>query len=341
MRATVATSPTMSASGSHTSGFTYTANSSHSRHSPHFLDHIVNPPSRQPSSRNTPYLDTFESYFEDAFRSSPTPPPPPSSFLDSILNPAEPSFLPFGYRRASPPYQRRDCSPVVQRRSSHNRSPMSSSRPSQSSRLPNGYVDLTSEPDTAPSPPPVRKRHTPTPGPSSKRLKRGDGTASKRDTDAPEVAKIEEIDLSTDKADLHEILQKQRVEAVKAQAPPEEKATNFNTFTCVICMDTPTDITATSCGPYIPFPPISTLRCADGIVGHLFCHTCLMEALIAGENRSGPNEPKRSQCPVCRKFINRTKQSDILPLALMKKGLASQPKKTSSTNASSQTAKVS
>jgi hypothetical protein len=262
VKATVATSPTMSTSESHTSSFTHTSSSSHSRHSPHFLDHIVNPPSRQPSSRNTPYLETFESYFEDAFRSSPTPPPPPSSFLDSILNPAEPSFLPFGYRRqASPPHRRRDCSPLVQSRSSHNRSPMSSSRSSQPSRLPNGYVDLTSEPDTAPSPPPIRKRHTTTPGPSSKRLKRDDGTATKKETDTPEVAKIEEIDLSSDKADLHEILQKQRVEAVKAQAPPEEKATNFNTFTCVICMDTPTDITATSCGSQIPLLPNSVLRC--------------------------------------------------------------------------------
>jgi hypothetical protein len=51
-----------------------------------------------------------------------------------------------------------------------------------------------------------------------------------------------------------------------------------------------------------------------------------MEALIAGENRSGPGEAKRSQCPVCRKFINRNKQTDIIPL-LLKKGLATQPRK--------------
>ena len=51
-----------------------------------------------------------------------------------------------------------------------------------------------------------------------------------------------------------------------------------------------------------------------------------MEALIAGENRSAPHEPKRSQCPVCRKIINRAKSSDIIPL-LMKKGLATQPRK--------------
>jgi hypothetical protein len=65
---------------------------------------------------------------------------------------------------------------------------------------------------------------------------------------------------------------------------------------------------------------------ADYISGHLFCHTCLMEALIAGENRAGPGEQKRSQCPVCRKFINRSKAADIIPL-LLKKGLATQPRK--------------
>jgi len=51
-----------------------------------------------------------------------------------------------------------------------------------------------------------------------------------------------------------------------------------------------------------------------------------MEALIAGENRTGPGETKRSQCPVCRKFISRTKATDIIPL-LLKKGLSTQPRK--------------
>jgi len=51
-----------------------------------------------------------------------------------------------------------------------------------------------------------------------------------------------------------------------------------------------------------------------------------MEALIAGESRAGHGEPKRSQCPVCRKFINRSKTTDIIPL-LLKKGLATQPRK--------------
>jgi len=55
-----------------------------------------------------------------------------------------------------------------------------------------------------------------------------------------------------------------------------------------------------------------------------------MEALIAGENRNQPGEAKRSQCPICRKFINRTKAPDkapdIIPL-LMKKGPARKRKR--------------
>lgn len=123
---------------------------------------------------------------------------------------------------------------------------MPSARPP---RLPNGYVDLTSDSEPQEQPQPSSKRHSTTPGPSSKRLKREDGTAARR-TKTPEATKIEEIDLSDDKSDIQEILQKQRAEAVKAQERPEEKATNFNNFTCVICMDAPTDLTATSCGEH-------------------------------------------------------------------------------------------
>lgn len=185
---------------------------------------------------------------------SPTP-PAHSHFLDAILNPdglAE-TFS-----------------------SSSARSPPAAMAPAHG-RLSNGYVDLTSMPD---SPPRSRKRHASSPGPSTKR--------NRPQPTRPDVT------------------------ATVQAAPPEPyptpgAATTFNTFTCVICMDNPTDLSATACG-------------------HLFCHTCLMEALIAGENRTGPGEAKRSQCPVCRKLLSRTKASDIVPL-LLKKGLATQPRK--------------
>jgi hypothetical protein len=247
----------------------------------------------------------FEATFDDPFRelSSPTPPP---SFLDNILNPADAARDPLNRRAPPSPAAQQANSPALPRVSAYATTQM----PTRPSRLASGYVDLTNEPD---EPPRQRKRASPSPGPSTKRMKRDNGTATKPTPKVP-AAPIEEIDLSDDKTDIREILEKQRTEAVLAQQKPEEKATTFNNFTCVICMDTPKDITATSCG-------------------HLFCHTCLMEALIAGENRSGPNEPKRSQCPVCRKHINRAKTTDIIPLLLMKKGLATQPRKrrTSST----------
>ncbi|KAF1951151.1 hypothetical protein CC80DRAFT_553533 [Byssothecium circinans] len=259
-------------------------------------------------ARNLAYNPSF---FDDAFHPSSTP---PASFLDSLLNPIEPDQLPFGYSlRDSPPAP----PPIPRDRSPFNPIPnhdMPPNRAGRPARLPNGFgnlVDLTSDSPTEPHRP--ARQHSPTPGPSQKRLKQNDGTA----LNVAKEVEIEEIDLSDGKQAVQDVLRKQREEAIKSQQKPEEQATTFNSFTCVICMDTPTDLTATACG-------------------HLFCHTCLMEALIAGENRSAPGEPRRSQCPVCRKAISRTKGSDIIPL-LLKKGLATQPRKKSSVVA---TAKV-
>lgn len=162
----------------------------------------------------------------------PTPTPqPPTVSLHDLLNPAVANDPAFAYTNAAP-YD------------------MSSSR-AQPGRLSNGYVDLTSshvdltEPD---SPQRRRKRDSPAPGPSAKRQKRHDGTAAEAQGPSNKSpAKIEEIDLSQDD-DVLDVLKKQREEAIKAQARPEETVTAFNTFNCVICMDRPTDITATACG---------------------------------------------------------------------------------------------
>jgi hypothetical protein len=150
-------------------------------------------------------------------------------FDDWLNNPANEADPAFAYTNATP----------------YN---MSSSR-AQPGRLPNGYVDLTSphvdltEPDT---PPRRRKRESPTPGPSSKRLKRDAGNAAESASKSPD-APIEQIDLSQDDGVL-DVLKKQREDAIKAQAKPVETVTTFNSFNCVICMDRPTDITATACG---------------------------------------------------------------------------------------------
>lgn len=47
----------------------------------------------------------------------------------------------------------------------------------------------------------------------------------------------------------------------------------------------------------------------SGTLGHVFCHACLMEALLAGEQQ-GPDPGKGvSKCPVCRKKVVRPKDS--------------------------------
>lgn len=152
------------------------------------------------------------------------------SFFDTLLNPTIHDDPAFDYARAAP-YD------------------MSSSR-AQPGRLSNGYVDLTSphvDLTTAESPPRRRKRESPTPGPSSKRQRREQSTA----VDGPDSkpANIESIDLSQDDTIL-DVLQKQRQDAIKSQAKPEETVTTFSSFNCVICMDRPTDITATACGMF-------------------------------------------------------------------------------------------
>ncbi|KAF1939258.1 hypothetical protein EJ02DRAFT_352662 [Clathrospora elynae] len=274
----------------------HTAHSHSHSHSPltgydaDFLDQFL--PAYEPTHREEPY--PFGLRFDDVYRASPSPPSP--AFFDHILNPAgldDANYTPFAYPTAQP--LAHDMPPATRAR------PPSSQRPA---RLANGYVDLTGTPD---SPPQRRKRQSPTPGPSAKRQKQEHGTATATQQESAKPVKVEEVDLTGDKISVQETLQKQREEAVKAQPKPEEIITTFNTFNCVICMDNPTDLTATACG-------------------HLFCHTCLMEALIAGENRTGPGEAKRSQCPVCRKVISRTKITDIIPLMLMK-GVATQPRK--------------
>ncbi|KAJ4305779.1 hypothetical protein N0V90_001311 [Kalmusia sp. IMI 367209] len=229
-------------------------------------------------------------------------PAPSPRFLHTLLNPIESSF---GYTFGGD-------------------NNMSGSGPS--ARLPNGYVDLTNDSPDVTTVPSGTKRGSPTPGPSTKKLRRNDGTAVKVDNaeSALPEATVEEIDISNDKQTVQDVLQKQREEAVKAQTRPEEKAATFNTINCVICMDTPTDLTATACGMSTPFCFVASVLID---LGHLFCHTCLMEALIAGENRGNPGEQRRPQCPVCRKNINRSKASDIIPL-LLKKGSATQPRKT-------------
>lgn len=112
-------------------------------------------------------------------------------------------------------------------------------------RLPNGYVDLTA---TSDSPPRRRKHGSTSPGPSNKRRKQSDDTPVRRD--GLEVSNLDQVDLTNGPEAMLDILPKQRADASKVQDKADDTRTTFNNFNCVICMDTPTDLTATACGTF-------------------------------------------------------------------------------------------
>lgn len=68
---------------------------------------------------------------------------------------------------------------------------------------------------------------------------------------------------------------------------------------CVICLDSPTDLSATPCG-------ISLLYKASDL-GHLFCDFCIRSALKTGHasrGRGGGPSTYTGACPICRRKIN-------------------------------------
>jgi len=66
------------------------------------------------------------------------------------------------------------------------------------------------------------------------------------------------------------------------QAQSQEDSEKLANIQCVICLDNPTDLTATICG-------------------HVFCQQCLSATLAAGEQM----QPKQSRCPICRHRIQK------------------------------------
>ncbi|KAF2225814.1 hypothetical protein BDZ85DRAFT_294255 [Elsinoe ampelina] len=105
---------------------------------------------------------------------------------------------------------------------------------------------------------------------------------------------LEEINLTSDDP-MEAVLEQERQELVKSQQKDDEDGPKpFGKMSCIICMDTFTDVTATACG-------------------HIFCHECLSQALHASEK----NDRGVGSCPVCRKQLKRTTKNHIIPLALM------------------------
>ncbi|MCJ1401033.1 SUMO-targeted ubiquitin ligase complex subunit slx8 [Xylographa trunciseda] len=196
-------------------------------------------------------------------------------------------------------------------------SPYASSSPVPS-RNSSGYIDLTADasPPSASSLPTMRRQSTidrVEPTRKRRRLNTGNGPSIESLLQSPPrgLGDIDEVDLTKVDDDLgfqklqeeQRLRQKeqQQAESIRSLHEQSKKPIRISDLQCVVCMDNMTNITATYCG-------------------HLFCHTCLMEALIAGENQ-GPDIGKGpSRCPVCRKKVVRPREgkdmNQLIPLEL-------------------------
>ncbi|KAK5162585.1 hypothetical protein LTR04_003338 [Oleoguttula sp. CCFEE 6159] len=161
-----------------------------------------------------------------------------------------------------------------------------------------GLIDLTRE-DTTPSAPSTsntsKRPGDPHPESSSstKRTKLSNGSSPKNSK------RIEEVDLVEAEERLAARLEKERAEQVKAQQEASKAPRTFSRQTCIICMESYTNVTAAICG-------------------HIFCHECLIQAIaVADRDRSGTGQ--KGTCPVCRRPLDRKKATNFIPIQLMKK----------------------
>ncbi|MCJ1474837.1 hypothetical protein MMC13_003497 [Lambiella insularis] len=188
-----------------------------------------------------------------------------------------------------------------------------------------GYIDLTadSSPPVAPASMPRMRSTSNVDEPARKRRRVNEPSGpSIRSLLGPFLNDVERVDLTKvdDDTGLKKLQEEQRVrhdrqiqqqqelqqskqqeESIRSLHEQSRKPTRISDLQCVVCMDNMTNITATHCG-------------------HLFCHTCIMEALIAGESQ-GPDPGKGpSRCPVCRKKVVRPKEGkemqQVIPLEL-------------------------
>ena len=157
------------------------------------------------------------------------------------------------------------------------------------------FVDLTTGPSSPPQPPPTRGvprslKRSAQDAEEDRSTKRTRGTTHH----------IDELDLTEEAPSAEEELQRAEQEKAIAaqQAEPENTGPlKIGQRQCIICMENYTNATVTVCG-------------------HIYCHECLTQALIAGEKN---NDRGVGNCPVCRKPLNRKKANQIIPLAFMKK----------------------
>lgn len=108
------------------------------------------------------------------------------------------------------------------------------------------------------------------------------------DARAPRQSAIEVIDLSTD-SDSDSLVEEVQGPGSPVRQENESEDPRLSHLKCVICLDSPTDLTATTCG-------------------HLFCHECISSALRV-------TSPAAGNCPVCRRKVA---LKNLIPLAILK-----------------------
>lgn len=146
------------------------------------------------------------------------------------------------------------------------------------------------------SSPPIRQR--------SESDVRSGSSSSRPKSESP----VESIDLTGvgEKTSAADVLAQHRADVESSQNVSSDTGrTALTSYKCPICMETPTDITATICG-------------------HLFCHRCIIETLKWSEDQRGENMPghrPKGVCPVCRKELRRIdteqKGRTLVPLNIM------------------------
>ena len=147
--------------------------------------------------------------------------------------------------------------------------------------------------------------------------------------DRKQLKPLQDID---DDTGLSKVLEQQRMATIQAQKEQANKPVKLSTLQCIICMENMKDLTATHCGTSSPFHTLTVPKRYHSILnvvlsfvllGHLFCHACLMEALIAGENQGSEPGKGTPKCPVCRKKVVRPHDHrkgkdnhNVVPLAM-------------------------
>ena len=190
--------------------------------------------------------------------------PPGCSSLDSLtqinprLNPPFPDYRPLDSptfdgtddsRQSYTPVAHIDTTtPRAASQNSLNRWPHS--RPSKSSSTTSHnpssstFVDLTSDSPVTPS---TRHQTTMLKNQTRKTPPSSPRPIKKQKLEAAEIEAVDLQDIESD-TDLARVLEKQRVNTIKAQQDAADKPTKLANLTCVVCMEEMTDMTATHCG---------------------------------------------------------------------------------------------